>query len=289
MNNRKVTDMFEQALESLLSKLQGNKKCQAIILYGSMSHDRVTEHSDLSLLAIFSETYKGPRNQYLIEYDVRVNLMLWTVNEFRDFLKKADCQHYLFCALSKAKILYSTLEGLQDMLEESLYIGKKDSQLKMLLSFSSAVYNLEKAEKNTLYFCTHIPEEIALIVIARQQLIPEREIIKQAKLYEPDIFDAVYTPLFKNTVTYQLLDDILQQTVRFLEECTESIYRPVLDHLMKNGNLDDFYVPKNNHGYGINLNWLIRVGLAEQYITPIQIDNQKELYYRLSYRLKNNC
>ncbi|PRX29285.1 hypothetical protein BX659_11029 [Orenia metallireducens] len=294
MENKELREQFKKALDSTIEKFQDEKKCLAGFLIGSMSHDLIWEWSDLEILLIFDESYQGSSSYHLLEHNVHVALNIRTINEFKEYLASTNVADYWFCALSKSTLLFCKDITLEEDFEDIFYYGEKDREIEMLLGFSNAVYYLNKAEKNfrvkknsenAIYFIPQIAEGIAWLEVARNRSIPEREIIAQARKINPDIFKRIYDLLFYEEVTAELIDQILKDCYQYLKENTEEVYRPIISYLNEHGTLKDFSLKTREHGFGINYNWLYRVGIADRYIEPIKINNQKEEFYQIGYRL----
>lgn len=297
MQNRELKEKFDVALCSVVEKFKQDKKCLAAFLVGSMSHDLIWEYSDLEILAIYDDSYKGPSNFNLLEHDVQVVVNIRKRNTFKDYLGSADVSDYWFCALSKSTLLFSKELTLKEFFEDIFYIGERDMEIEMLLGFSEAVYYLNKAEKNfrvkrdspnAIYFLFHLARGIAWLEVARNRLFPEREIIQQASELNPNLFSRIYAPLFYELVTDKIIDEILRTCHKYLEDNTMVVYQRFISYLKEHGTLKDFSMETRKHGFGINYNWLYRMNLVERYVEPIKINNQTTEFYQFGYRLKDN-
>lgn len=281
-------------IERIKTSLFENKQCVAAYLLGSMSHDKIWEWSDIQFAAVFDDCYKGKPYYKLIDDDMFIALGVYTLTSFKDFVGKVDVDNYLWKAFSKSTMLFSKDPLLDDLLEDAFYIGDVDKQEKMLLNFSGAVYYLNKAEKNlyikenldnVIYFIPQIVENIACIEIINKKKVPDRELIPQAKKLNPKLFNKIYDPLFCSDLNKEVLRAILVYCVEYLECITEMVYQPVISHLHKYGNLDNFKYMTRPHGFGLNYDWLVRVGITERYGIPEKITCFKDPVYKLGYRL----
>lgn len=294
MENIERREQFKKALDSVIKKFKGEQKCLAGFLLGSMSHDLIWEWSDLEILLIFDENYQGLSSYHLLEHDVHVALKIRKTNEFKEYLASTNVSDYWFCALSKGTLLFCKDITLEEYYNDIFYYGERDKEVEMLLGFSEAVYFLNKAEKNfrvkrnsenAIYFIPQIAEGIAWLEVARSRLIPEREIIAQAREINPEIFIKIYDILFYEEVTDKVIDKILEDSHQYLRENTEEVYRPIISYLKNHGTLKGFSLKTREHGFGINYNWLYRIGIVDRYIEPIKINNQKEEFYKMGFRL----
>ncbi|MTI96935.1 MAG: hypothetical protein FH749_15945 [Firmicutes bacterium] len=179
MENQELRARFQAALAGIVSKFRADSKCLAGLLIGSMSHDLIWEWSDLQVLFVYDDSYKGPRQYWLLEHDAPVLVDIWRRSAFREYLESADVSDYFFCALSKSTLLFAQDPTLNEYIEDIFYIGNRDREVEMLLGFSEAVYYLNKAEKsysvkkdstNAQYYLFHIAQAIAWIEVARARL-----------------------------------------------------------------------------------------------------------------------
>ncbi len=296
MEKPELRKRFEKALNSLVDKFKKDKKCLAAFLVGSMSHDLIWEWSDLQVLLVYDDSYKGPIDYHLFEHDVQVVLNIRRRSAFKDYLGSTDVSDYFFCALSKSRLLFVKDITLKEHFEDIFYIGDRDREIEMLLGFSEAIYYLNKAEKNfrvkrnranAIFFLVQLAQGIAWMEVARQRLIPEREIITQASQLKPELFAQIYDLLFKEPVTDQMIDQILTTCHEYLKDNTLEVYRPIISYLNEHGTLKDFHLKTREHGFGINYEWLYRMGIVDVYVEPIRINNQTEEFYQIGYRIKD--
>lgn len=293
MENFEIRERFNIAKDSFINKIKKNKKCLAAFLIGSVSHDLIWEWSDLQILLIFDDGYKWSCNN-LIEHDVPIVINVRTKTNFIDYLSSANVSDYYFCALSKSTPLFVKDTVIQECFEDMFYIGDRDREVEMILSFSNAVYCMNKAEKNfyikrntenTTYFLFRAADAIAYLEVAKHRIIPEREIIAQAKKLNPELFQKIYECMIKKSVTDSMLAEIINMNLRYLEENTAEVYRPVLEHLKKHGNLDKFSMPTRPDSFGIDLLWLYRMGILDRVIEPSKIASQNEEFSTYKYVL----
>ncbi|WP_167958783.1 nucleotidyltransferase domain-containing protein [Anaerosporobacter faecicola] len=296
MENTALRENCIRIIERVKDRLLENKKCIAAFLLGSMSHDQIWKWSDIQIAVILDDGYKGKSCYPLADEGMNVILNVFTLSSFKDFLQNQDADNYIWKAFSKSTKLFSKDLLLDDLMEDAFYIGDVMRQQEMLLGFSGAVYYLNKAEKNfyvkdnlenVLYFIPQIAENIAWIEIFNRKFVPERELIPQGKALNPDLFEKIYDPLYHKVVTKEVLQSILDCCVEYLESMTEQVYEPVLSYLKIHGNLEHFTYNTRPHGFGLNFDWLVRVGIVEQYGIQEKIPICKEPVYRLDYRLKN--
>lgn len=266
-------------------------------MVGSTSHDVVWEWSDLEIVLIYQDGYSGPKQDMLLENNIRVNLTIFTYSGISSYIGNIDVSNFFFCALSKGSVLFCRDDELLEIIEDSFYIGKKEQEVEQLLGFSSAVYYLNKVEKNikikddienAYYFMTFLNEGLAWIEVAKNKEIPEREIIKQGKRLNSKLFANTYDVLNETGMDRQVLYNSINAAEAYLMSETEQVYATIIDHLKLYGNLNNFKIVTRDHGFGINYEWLVRYGIAERYAEPIENNRYLDGLNRLCYRLKTN-
>lgn len=289
-----LREKYNRIVQNIGEKLQGNKRCIAAYLLGSASHDKLWEWSDIQIAVVLDDGYKDERYYGLLEEGVYVAINVYTLTQFKEFIGVLQVDDFMWKAFSKCTKIFSKNLLLDELLEEAFYIGDVDQQKEMLLGFAGAVYYLNKAEKNfyikedienAIYFIPQIAENIALIEIFRNKQIPERELIAHGRRLHSAIFEKIYDPLFEGNVDYAKVKSILESCVSYLEENTRHIYQPIIAYLEKYGDLEHFRYETRPHGFGINYDWLVRVGIVERYGIPAKISLIKQCE-KVGYRMK---
>lgn len=294
MEDQALKERCDTIIENMRAKLHEEKQCIAAYLLGSASHDKVWKWSDIQIEVVMDDGYKGKQNYTIYEDGMYVVLNVHTLTNFKEFIGVIRVEDHIWKAFSKCTKLFSKDLMLDELLEEAFYIGEIDAQKEMLLGFSGAVYNLNKAEKNlyvkenmenAIYFIPQIVENIAWIEIFKNRQIPERELIAQGKKLNGDLFEKIYDPLFAEKADYVVVKNILDIIVSYLEENTREVYKPVLSHLERHGNLEQFRYETRPHGFGINYEWLVRCDIVERYGIPEKCSFLKQAE-KLGYRMK---
>lgn len=295
MENSNIRKRGNAVIQKIKSDLFDSKQCIAAYLLGSFSHDPVWEWSDIQIAVVLDDGYKGKMYYSLIEDGMPVMLSIFTLTAFKKFIGTVRTDDFMWKAFSKSHTLFSKDIVLDELLEDAFYIGEVDKQEELLLGFSGAVYYLNKAEKNlyvkenlenVLYFIPQIVENIAWIEIFKNGEIPERELIPQGRRLHSEVFAKIYDPLFSQGKNVDVVKNILENCVAYLEENTELVYQPIITYLERHGNLEHFRYDTRPHGFGINYEWLVRVGIVERYGIPEKVAFLKGAVYKLGYRLK---
>lgn len=296
MENEQLRVKFTEVTNRMVDRIREDSKCLAIFLMGSTSHDSIWEWSDLELLLIYEDDYKGQKQYQLLENDVHVCMTIMKSGDFKKYLNRSNVSDFWFCALSKSEALYCKDTSIMDLFEDIFYIGDRDRATEMLLGFSQAVYYLNKAEKSfrikgnsdhAVYFLFQLAEGIAWIEVARHRLFPEREIIAQARKLNPDLFHKIYDHLLYDAITDVSVEKTIKDCYDYLVENTLEVYKPVLSYLNNHTTLEEFSLETRPHGFGINYQWLYRMALVERYVERISINNRDNNFYQIGYKKAN--
>lgn len=297
MENTHLRKSFEIATNNLVEKFKKDLKCIGGFLIGSASHDMIWEWSDLELLFIFDDSYKGPSSFSLFEEEVVASVKIVKRSAFKNYLSSANVSDYWYCALSKSTLLFSKDASIKTLFDDSFHIGDRDREIEMLLGFSQAVYYLNKAEKNfrvkknsqnATYFLFHLAEGIAWLEVARNRVFPEREIISQASDMAPEIFDKIYKPLIYEVIDDVLINNIIEFVNEYLKNSTFEVYAPIIEYLKVNKSLKNFSLETRMHGFGINYDWLFRMGIVGRSVEMVKINNRDESFLQIDYRIKED-
>lgn len=77
-----IKNLYEEALESFVSKVKQDRNFIAAILYGSLSYDEVWEKSDIDVWLIAREGKKGEESYCLVENGVNIHVAIIPRSQF---------------------------------------------------------------------------------------------------------------------------------------------------------------------------------------------------------------
>lgn len=297
MEDEVLRNKCQRVIEKWKSELSVERQCIAAYLLGSFSHDQIWEWSDIQIALVLDDGYRGRSSYSFIDDGMPVIINLFTLTEFKEFIGTVRVDDFMWKAFSKGLMLFCKDRALDELFGDAFYIGEVDRQKELLLGFSGAVYYLNKAEKNfyvkndlgnAIYFVFQLAENIAWMEILIGGRIPERELIPQGRRLNPELFSRIYDPLLARRADHEVVGGILENCVAYLENHTRMAYEPVIAYLERYGNLENFRYDTRPHGFGINYEWLVRVGIAERYGIPKKVPFLKTPANQLGYRLKKN-
>ena len=282
-----LRDQFNIAKDSFIEKIKKNRKCLAAYLYGSLSHDLIFEWSDLQMFLVFEDGYKWTA-PVLIENGIDINPRVWTKSKFLEWIASTDLEDWDFRGLSKSTLLFVKDPIIKESVDDIFYIGERDKEVEMSIGFSQAIYAMNKAEKNfyvkkntenAVHYLFMAANAIAWIEVAKQRIFHEREVVLQAKKFNPELFRKIYDPMLYESITDNMVSEILTLNMEYLKENTELVYRPVLEYLKKHGTTDRFSMPRGS----LDLTWLYRMGILEKEIMPTKISSQNDEFFTYKY------
>lgn len=242
-----TTQNFQQALDDLTEKVKQDKNILAILLFGSLSYDRVWEKSDIDLMFIISDRAKskGQREALaLTERDVNIHANLFTRTEFKQLIEGSLQSSFMHSSFSKSKLLYTRDESIKELYEQIYQLGSRDQQTQLFQAGASILPLIFKAEK----FCyvkkdpqyayvwiMYMYTGLAKVEVYQAGQIAGREVIHQALKLNPDFFDKIYTQLLNAPKTEARITETLQQIDAYLTKRIPLMFQPLLDYLNESG------------------------------------------------------
>jgi predicted nucleotidyltransferase len=253
MEDPKVREQFETALELFVNKAKEDKEVLGIILFGSLAYNYVHERSNINVMVVVKEGRSSYKR--LVENGVSIDAGVYNINEFRRriFGRQRVAYHQ---SLSRSKLLFSR-DGAIDDLYNSIgeKISGQDQAVMRTLYHSATVYDLSKAEKylfikndieQSFWWTIHALSEMGYLMCYMNGIFPPREVILEAKRLYPDYYQPMYDKLVNNEVTKELLIGTITEAHRFLDEHTLTNFKPVLDFI-SNHNGTATQVDVNTH------------------------------------------
>ena len=80
MEDPQVRKQFDEARECFIERAKEDKRVLAIIIYGSIAYDAVTERSNINAYVIVEEGQH--RSARLVEYGVPIDVYIYNKNDF---------------------------------------------------------------------------------------------------------------------------------------------------------------------------------------------------------------
>ena len=242
MEDPQVRKQFDDALTRFVERAKEDKRVLAIIIYGSMAYDKVTERSNINAQIIIDEGQH--RTARLIEFGVPIDVHIISKNAF--------LRHYSHPSgrgtvqvLSYGKLVFSRDCSFTDWFKNrSLKVGEGDKAYLQMLYFNATRYDLQKAEKylyikedlpHSFHFFLHGVSELGYLLCYMNNIWPPREVILKGRQFEPELFSKIYDDLIDTEVTKESLDKALHQVYEFMDSIDLDMHKPILDFISKEG------------------------------------------------------
>ncbi len=279
--------VFNQALESFLDRVKRDRNIIAVILFGSLSHDKVWRKSDIDLILIGRDVKMTRREFCLLENGVNIHASLYPRHKFKESLEGALQGSFLHSSFAKSTLLYTTDDTIREYYQDVQRLGSKDMELQLLRYGQMALYTFAKAEKwfevkNDLTYSflwiMYTVESLAKIEVTLNGEITSREVIHQALSVNPAFFNALYFDMVHKKKDEAAIRDALGSIDRYLMEKICLLFRPVLEYLSEAGGtrasseIDEHFGKRAQiHGLSGVLEWLAEKGVVQKVPTPMRL------------------
>lgn len=235
---------YQQALDSLIEKVQRDHWIVAAILLGSLSYDVVWEKSDIDLLLVREEKTPSRDRQgafCLVEAGINVHAIMITRSEFRKMMEGSLQSSFMHSAvIMRGRLLFTRDETLRERFENRDRLGARDREIQLLRACSGVLPALVKAEKwfhvkqdldYSFLWIMRCLDGLATIEVLLQGEMTGREVIQQALPHNPEFFRAVYTDLIHQEKTPAAIQAALQRIHAYLRQRVPVVFQPILDYL----------------------------------------------------------
>jgi hypothetical protein len=299
--NAQVRLHYEQALDSLIEKVQKDHWILAAILLGSLSYDVVWEKSDIDLLLIRDEGKQKSDGYSLVESGISIHAIVTTRSEFRKTMEGSIQSSFMHSLLTRGRMLFTRDEAIRELFERHDQLGARDQEIQLLRAGGSVLPALVKAQKwfhvkQDLDYCflwiMRCLDGLADIEVLLNGEVTGREVIQQAIPYNPQFFHAVYTDLIHGEKTPAAIRAALELIQTYMRERAPVIFRPVLDYLAEaNGvrsasEMNHYFKNQMDLG-GVDgiCEWLAHEELIQKLSSPLRlteksrIDVEEAAYY----------
>jgi hypothetical protein len=283
---------YQQALASLVEKLEKDRTVVAAILFGSLSYDEVWKNSDIDLWLIMEDGQKEG-DVTLCEYDVNIHAQRIPRGRFKRSIEGDLAGGWLDFSFSTSTLLFTRDDSITQWYSAIDHIGARDQALQLMRHASYLIPSLNKAEKYfylkedyeySFLWLTYVVRELASIEVILHNEAPAREVIHQALKHNPQFFTAVYTDFVNQSKTRETVEGVLYKVNEYLEERTYQLFRPLLDYLTESAEVRslseiDDYFQKKIQGGGLEeaCEWLVRQDVIEKLSSPIHLTEKSRI------------
>ena len=290
--NLETRERYQQALSSLVEKLEKDRTVVAAILFGSLSYDEVWKNSDIDLWLIMEDGQKEGEVT-LCEYDVNIHVQRIPRGRFKRSIEGDLAGGWLDFSFSTSTLLFTKDDSVTQWYSAINRIGSRDQAFQLMRHASYLIPSLNKAEKYfylkhdyeySFLWLMYVVRELASIEVILRNEAPSREVIHQALKRNPQFFTAVYTDFVNQPKTRETVGSALDRVNAYLEEKTDRLFRPLLDYLTESAEVRSLseindYFQKKIQGGGLEeaCEWLVRQEIIDKLSTPIHLTEKSRI------------
>ncbi len=243
MEDPQVRKEYEAAVTSFKERAKQDKRVLAIIMYGSMAYDEVTERSNINMFVITDEgRYHNAR---LVEHGVPIDVEIYSKDNFMRRIQQPRGTTILQLLAHKSKLLFSRDCSFTEFYENlNTNVGKRDRDYLQIMYYNAVLYDLNKSEKflyikndlaHSFHSLIHGLSELGYLLCYLNNTYPPREVVVRGRELLPDLYPQMYDALIDSTVTKEVLEQKLRLTYDYLDSLTLDVFKPILDYITENG------------------------------------------------------
>jgi hypothetical protein len=289
---------FQAALDGLTAQLEQDYYVLAAIVYGSVARGEAWEKSDIDLtIVVRDDQERTAGHRWLDHQGINVSAEITSrrgLKRVMDGTLQGSIEHSI---RSHARLLFCKDESIAAWYNESERIGAHDRAIQLLRLVCAVIPTLDKAEKwlyvkddpqYSLVWTLYTVNALARVEVVRNGEAPGREVIHQALKHNPDFFRAVYIDLIKGPkdalALRQALQAVLEQIDGYLAEHAETLFSPVLDHLVEAQGVRTaseltahFRKRAQTTGLFWAYEWLARKGIVQRLSSPVRLTRKSQV------------
>ena len=238
---------FTAALDAFVERAKQEPYLLAIILGGSLSHDRVWEKSDIDLLVVGrdeKDNSKECKSFSLVENGVNIHASLQSRSQFKRMIEGSLQSTFMHSFFSQSRLLFTRDETIRELYENVERLGAKDREVQLLRAGTGVLPCLYKAQKwfhakndldYSFLWIMYCVTELARIEVFLTHQVAGREVIQQALDLNPKLFKALYTDLINQKKTSKTIGTALELIDLYLKKKVRVLFQPILDYLTEQG------------------------------------------------------
>lgn len=242
MEDPQVKKQFDAALTSFIERAKQDSRVLAIIVYGSLAYDEVTERSNINAFVITDEgQYRATR---LIEHGVPIDIQTHSRDGFMRRIQSPRGRGFLQ-ALAYSKLVFSRDCSFTEFYKNlDKKVGLRDRRLLQVIYHEAVRYDFQKAEKflyikndlaHSFHSLIHGLSELGYLLCYLNDTWPPREVILKGRELLPDLFPKIFDDLIDTEVTKESLERSLKLGNEFLDSVEIETHKMILDYISENG------------------------------------------------------
>lgn len=226
--------------------MQKDRAILAAILCGSLAHDTVWSRSDIDLVLVTIDDRKVERTDVALNVDdVNIHAFLVPRADFRKAVEGSLRSSFMHSLLAKGRLLYTHDPSIAELFDSlGGAIGRRDAQIQMLRSATTALSAVDKAHKwfvtrgdldYTALWILYAATPLAQVEVLSAGQLVDREVILAAMALNRPFFTTIYTDLLNTAKTPEHVRAALDAIDGYVAERAPVVFAPVLEYLAEAG------------------------------------------------------
>ena len=279
------------ALDTFVNKVEDDRYIIAAILTSNLADDNVWEHTDINLLLIGREDAKFDEHHNLVEDGVNINVTMHPRKRYKQILESELQGSELHSVLSRSQVLFSRDESIKEWHGDLKHVGERDRETQFMNTGNSIFALLTKAEKwfhvkkdfnYSFLYIMFVVQQLARVETIMHGEVPKRKAIYQARMHNPNFFDAVFTNLMDKEKDEETIRRALELIDRYLEDRTFTLFQPLFDFLVSAAGTRTATELSDHFGVrqawvGLVCEWLAQKGVIEQFSSPLRLTKESQI------------
>ena len=279
------------ALDTFVDKVKDDRYIIAAILTSNLAEDNVWEHTNINLLLIGRDDAKFDERYSLVEGGVNISVTIYPRKRYQQIIEGGLQGSELHSVLSRSRVLFTRDAVVEEWHNNLERVGERDRETQFINTGNSIFALLTKAEK-WFYVKKDFNYSFLYIMLVVQQLarvetimhgeVPRRKAIYQARMHNPNFFDAVFTDLMDKEKDEETVRRALETIDRYLEDRTFTLFQPLFDFLASAGGTRTATELRDHFGVrqawvGLVCEWLAQKGVIEQFSSPLRLTKESQI------------
>ena len=279
------------ALDAFVDKVKGDRYIIAAILTSNLAEDNVWEHTNINLFLIGRDDAKFDEHYSLVEDGVNINVTMHPRKRYQQLLEGGLQGSELHSILSRSRVLFTRDEAIEKWHSDLNHIGQRDRETQFINAGNGIFALLTKAEKwfyvkkdlnYSFLYIMFLVQQLARVETIMHGEVPKREAIYQARMHNPDLFNAVFTDLINKEKNEETVRRALETIDRYLEDRTFTLFQPLFDFLASAGGTRPATELSDHFGVrqawvGFVCEWLAQKGVIEQFSSPLRLTKESQI------------
>ncbi len=278
-------------LDAFVDKVRDDRYIIAVILTSNLSEDNVWEHTDINLFLIGRDDARFDERYSLVEDGVNINVTMYPRKRYQQILEGGLQGSELHSVLSRSRVLFTRDEVIAEWHNNLERVGERDRETQFINAGNSIFALLTKAEKwcyvkkdfnYSFLYIMLVVQQLARVETIMHGEVPNRKAIYQARAYNPNFFDAVFTDLMDKEKDEETVRRALEMIDRYLADRTFTLFQPLFDFLASAGGTrtatelsDHFRVRQTWVGFVCE--WLAQKEVIEQFSSPLRLTKESQI------------